>query len=1153
MSERQIAELFDIPNRFFRSAHLERDFSDPRALEGYILTDPTHQALNRIVAGVLPDSGQRAWRITGDYGTGKSSFGLLLAHVLAGRGGKLPRALADAVNFKAIGFSKSKPHLLALLVTGTRESLTSALSRAIVAAIETMRDGKRLPPALKRVHDKLDGEECTETVLMRALADLNAYVVENKLASGLLLILDELGKFLEHCALNANADVYTLQRLAEAAARSGDRPLVVVGLLHQGFHVYAEQLPGNAQQEWQKIAGRFEEVVFDQPLEHTSILVSGALRVDRDKLPPKIAPTAKQAMTLALKHRWYGNGADERMLKERAADLYPIHPFVLPPLVRFLRRYGQHERSLFGFLLSSEPFGLQDFATRPAGAGTWYRLHDLYDYVRANFGHLLGGQSHRSHWLRLSSMIDGLRGTDDVELRVLKTVGILNLLDAEDLIATTDVIVGALRTTDGEGSASVDDAIARLKSRNVLYDRGTAGGYCLWPHTSVSLDKAFKDAELAQEPVDRVSSRIAVHLDSRPLVARRHHITTGTLRHFEVRFAPTTDLGEALLAVPEKADGLILVPLCDTPAEHLHALAFAQASFATSRTDVLLAVPETLRNLTAIVRRVECWDWVVKNTPALMHDSFAAEEAARARTSAQRDLRREIDNLVGLRGPSPAATLRWFHRGKEVTIQNGRQLMERLSDICDDLFAKSPHITNELVNRRTLSSAGTRGRQLLIEQLLTSAHLPMLGLDTKRAPPEKSIYLSILKQGGMHREVEGAYTIAEPTQDNDACHLRPTFAHIRELLAAQPDARVKIDTIAAELRAPPYGVRDGVWPLLLAIYIKAHEHELAFYEDDAYLVHLGGAELQRLMKAPGTFEMQLCQVVGVRAEVFDRLLTLLEVSAPADRKPALLDIVTPLCTFAAHLPEYVRKTSGLSESARAVRTALLDAQEPVKLLFQDLPKACGGQQFSPGDPIDDVKVQGFVRTLRVAQNELRDAYAALQKRNELALYLAMGTSGNTADARAKLSMRAVRALIAVRETRLKAFCLRLKDDALPTDRWMEAVASLVVSKPPSRWTDADERLYVDEITGLGETFQRVEAVAFAQGKMPATNGHSAVRVLLTRGDGTEVAQVIDVTEADEPEVARIEGAISEIIKGSDRLGLAATSRAFWKALAQEAT
>lgn len=167
---------------------------------------------------MLPDSGQRAWRITGDYGTGKSSFGLLLAHVLAGRSGKLPRALAQTVDLKAIGFSK-KPQLYPLLITGARESLPAALSRALVAAIESMRNGKRVPLALKRIQEKLDGGECTEAVLMRALTDLSAYVVDNGHASGLLLILDELGKFLEHCALNANADVYTLQRLAEAAAR----------------------------------------------------------------------------------------------------------------------------------------------------------------------------------------------------------------------------------------------------------------------------------------------------------------------------------------------------------------------------------------------------------------------------------------------------------------------------------------------------------------------------------------------------------------------------------------------------------------------------------------------------------------------------------------------------------------------------------------------------------------------------------------------------------------------------------------------------------------------------------------------------------------------------------------------------------------------
>ena len=49
-------------------------------------------------------------------------------------------------------------------------------------------------------------------------------------------MLDELGKFLEYAAFHPEQeDVYVLQILAEEAARSGDRPFVVMALLHQNI------------------------------------------------------------------------------------------------------------------------------------------------------------------------------------------------------------------------------------------------------------------------------------------------------------------------------------------------------------------------------------------------------------------------------------------------------------------------------------------------------------------------------------------------------------------------------------------------------------------------------------------------------------------------------------------------------------------------------------------------------------------------------------------------------------------------------------------------------------------------------------------------------------------------------------------------------
>ena len=85
MPEKVIGDLFKIGSRFLRSTHLERDFKDPTVLSGYVMTDFTRSCLGRVASGLKPSSGQRAWRMTGGYGSGKSTFALLLAHWFAGR------------------------------------------------------------------------------------------------------------------------------------------------------------------------------------------------------------------------------------------------------------------------------------------------------------------------------------------------------------------------------------------------------------------------------------------------------------------------------------------------------------------------------------------------------------------------------------------------------------------------------------------------------------------------------------------------------------------------------------------------------------------------------------------------------------------------------------------------------------------------------------------------------------------------------------------------------------------------------------------------------------------------------------------------------------------------------------------------------------
>lgn len=1161
MTEAAIADLFQIQSRFLRSAHLERDFGDPKSLKGYVLTPQTRQYLQRLVGGLTSDSGRRAWRITGDFGSGKSSFALVTAHLLSEKGTKLPQSLRQAINFKQMGITR--PRLLPVLITGAREPLSTALLRSLHRDLLNTCGRGRQPAIIEKLRAAIEissVKEVADDVALTLITEANSYVASSGKATGLLIIIDELGKFLEYAALHPERqDVFMLQRLAETAARSGRTPLFVVGLLHQGFGAYADHLSQSAQREWEKVAGRFDELLFDQPLEQTAGLVGDALNLKLNTLPKITAKTARAVMQETLQLGWYGASAVKENLLFNAARIYPLHPMVLPVLVQLFSRFGQNQRSLFSFLLSNDPFGLLEFAHASIKSGQFYRLHNLYDYARATFGHRLSVQSYRSHWNHIESLIESFPTNDPIELQVLKTVGILNLIDADNLLATEDAIVlaisnGAERSSEGD----VRRAIKRLHRRNILYYRGASGGYCLWSHTSVNLERAYENATraLGQMPLERVSPLIQSYLETRPLVARRHYIETGNLRHFDVRFAPIEKLHESVRFSHDISDGRIVVALCETAEEHQAALRFAHSNALNGLPEVLLAVPSPLGALGKLVQELQRWEWVSANTPELSNDNYAQVEVSRQLADARQTLEKQVQAYIGLHQSAGKSGLQWFRQNEQLTINNSRELLEYLSRICDEVYELAPRVHNELINRRAPSAAANGARTRLLEGIFVTASEPYLGMNPAKKPPEMAIYLSLLQQGGIHRQIGESFTICEPEPEADVCNIRPALQRIREILERKADSRVKVSEIIAELRRPPYGIRDGLSPILISLFAVLHEQHIAFYDSGKFMREMVGLDIVRLTKVPDVFEIQYCKVAGVRSELFKRLLSVLEQQAldglPPQRLPRLnkktdvLDIVRPLCVFAAQLPPYTHKTKRLSATALAVRSALLGAREPATLLFRELPVACGYPVITT-DSKPEV-VEGLVETLKEALGELRYAYLSLQGEMKASLADYFGISGSFEEVHEALAGRAKNILTSVTEPRLKAFCLRLTDSGLAEAEWLDSLGSFVCSIPPQKWTDMEAERFTQELGVLVAKFKRVESIVF-ENRRRAKN-QMALRVAITHPDGYEVDDVIFVSKREEQEIARVEEQVTQLLKESKRAGLAGVARAFWNVLSE---
>lgn len=250
---------------------------------------------------------------------------------------------------------------------------------------------------------------------------------------------------------------------------------------------------------------------------------------------------------------------------------------------------------------------------------------------------------------------------------------------------------------------------------------------------------------------------------------------------------------------------------------------------------------------------------------------------------------------MGLGKATAQTELKWFRQNRPLPVGDGRTLLVNLSKICDGLFPDAPRVCSELLNRHELSSAAA-ARMRLIERLLTTRTLPLLGMDASKRPPEMSMYLSVLKRGGgLHREVSGEFDVVEPPPGTDTLNLVPALRCIRDVLTAQPDSRVPVPLVFDALSRPPHGGRAGLAPFLLALFAAIHEEEVALYSNGAFVRRMTGQDFMRLVKAPDVFEVQFRRVAGVRAILFARRSAILHARAPGDAGENMLDVVRTLC------------------------------------------------------------------------------------------------------------------------------------------------------------------------------------------------------------------------------------------------------------------
>ena len=1098
-------ERVHIARRFLRSIRIDADFDKASALEGFVCPASSARVLENMARHVA-ETGQGAFIWTGPYGSGKSSLAVALSALLS-RDAALRKSAKNIFG----------PSLTKKIRTGLR---ATAKGHRIIPVV-----GRRDSPAT------VIGEALQKTGVVarrprggwtesKVIAYLTKAAASDE-HDGIVLFIDEMGKFLEAAAQN-DADVYILQQLAEAASRSKGR-FLIIGVLHQAFEEYAHRLSHEMRDEWAKIQGRFIDLVVNAAGEEQIDLISRAIKGDPSLEEAASLPAKKVA---ACVHR--GRTEEIAPLADILGACWPLHPVtacLLGPISR--RRFGQNQRSIFGFLNSSEPHGFQDFL-KHASDGDLYSPDRLWDYLRINLEPSILASPDGHRWALAVEALERCEslGSTSLDIRLLKTIAVIDLFkERSGIIANIDLLASCFPETSRK---KLQEAFSRLGEGSFIILKKFLNAYAVFAGSDFDIEQATQDAldDIDEVDFQSLNTLAGIH----PLLAKRHYHKTGVLRWFDVKIVPVCDLledatrfdpkseatGQFLLAIPTKGG-----------TEQQNIDLCRQAARCDKDGDTIVGIAEKPDVIVSLARELLALDMVKIYHPELAGDSVARREVSARYATVQAlleaELHRAFDHAL------------WFRKDEEPKRYRHVALNHLASDLADRRFHESPCLYSELLNRQKPSASAVSAQNNLLRRMVLHEGEERLGI--KGFPAEGGLFVSMLESTGLYAQDKDKNTwrFTSPVESKkDSRNLAPMWKAALEHVQEHAGRTVAVSELLDLWQKPPYGVKKGLMPILAVAFLLSQQDKLAIYREGLFRARFDDVDVECLAKKPSSIQVRWMDIDDIARQLLSDMADIVRsldcTNTLVHLKP--LDVARGLVAIYDDLPQWTKRTMRLSANAKSIRDIFKRAQDPNKLLFDDIPDTFGEKVTSA----DEEGLRRITKSMHEGLEELVEAYPAMLHRLREIMLEELRVPNTASSSMAELRTRAENIRQISGDFRLEAFVGRLSVfDG--DDETFEGVASLAANKPPHTWVDPDLDKATIEIADLSRRFVRAETFAQVQGR-PAKRQSMAVIVPI-HGRSAPVLKEFDIADTDRDSVEKMIETVDQALKeiGTNRQGI----------------
>ena len=656
-----------------------------------------------------------------------------------------------------------------------------------------------------------------------------------------------------------------------------------------------------------------------------------------------------------------------------------------------------------------------------------------------------------------------------LHIKLLKTIAVVDLFkERSGLVANSEL----LQTCFPEISATeLEKALTQLDKWSFTIFKKFLDARAIFAGSDFNIDQAVRTALDDIDAVDFKELKSLAGLQ--PILAKRHYHETGTLRWFDVNIVPVSSLLEfaANLETENGAIGqfLLAIPTEEESEEYAEDLCRKAARYSEAW-DVVVGISKRSWAIVPLARELFALDDVSNDHPELAGDSVARREVSARLTTLQAlleaELQKAFDNAL------------WFRKNHQSKHLRQADLNGIASELADRRFKQSPYLHNELLNRQKPSSNAIAAQNNLLRRMVLNEGEPRLGIEG--FPAEGGLFTSLLEATGLYAQDGKGWRFRTPTNGGDDPHrLAPMWEAAFEFVKKHAHPTVAVSELFDLWRKPPFGVKDGLMPILAVAFVLSQRDRLAVYRDGIFRARFDDVDVDYLAKDAAFIQLRWMDLTDVARRLLSGMAEVVRELDSTNNLVHLepIDVGRGLVAIYDHLPQWTTRTRQLSANAVKIRDLFKRAHDPNQFLFDDIPGTLGEEVSLANDQ----DLRRVIDNVHDGLKELVQAYPSMLYRLRDIMLSELQVPNVSPQSLVELRDRAENIKQLTGDFRLDAFIGRLAQFN-GSDGSVEGIASLAANKPPSDWVDPDLDHAAVEIADMAQKFLRAETYARVKGR-----------------------------------------------------------------------